>query len=138
MNEPVVIRTIVRILAPFIIMYGLYVQFHGEYSPGGGFQAGVVVAAAFIVYALVYGLDNAQKALSLAVVKTGCALGLILYAGTGVITLLMGGEFLNYSYLLPNPIAGQHLGIIMIEAGVGITVFSVVMVIFYVFAERTR
>lgn len=138
MNDPVVIRTIVRLLAPFIIMYGLYIQFHGEYSPGGGFQAGVIAAAAFIVYALVYGLQNAQNALSLEVVKTGSALGLLLYAGTGVVSLLKNGEFLNYNYLASTPIGGQHLGIFLIEAGVGITVFSVMMVVFYVFAERTQ
>ena len=138
MNEPVVIRTIVRLLAPFIIMYGLYVQFHGEYSPGGGFQAGVIAAAAFIVYALVYGLDYAEKALPPEVAKAGCSLGLLLYAGTGIAAILKGGEFLNYSVLASEPVSGQHLGIFLIEVGVGVTVFSVMMVIFYAFAERTR
>ncbi len=138
MNNTVVIRTIVRLLVPFIIMYGLYIQFHGEYSPGGGFQAGAVAAAAFIVYTLVYGLERAEKALPLEVVKAGCSLGLLLYAGTGVITLIKKGEFLNYSVLTKTSVGGQHLGIFLIEAGVGLTVFSVMMVIFYVFAERTR
>ncbi len=138
MNEPVIIRTVVRILAPFIIMYGLYVQFHGEYSPGGGFQAGVIAAAAFIVFALVYGLDSAEKALPPEVVKAGGALGLLLYAGTGVAAIIKNGEFLNYSVLAAEPVSGQHLGIFLIETGVGITVFSVMMVIFYAFAERTR
>lgn len=138
MNDPVILRTIVRILAPFIILYGLYIQFHGEYSPGGGFQAGVIAAAAFIVYALVYGLDYAEKALSPEVVKAGCAMGVLIYAGTGIAALLKKGEFLNYSALLESPVSGQHLGIFLIEVGVGVTVFSVMMVIFYAFAERTR
>lgn len=138
MNEPVVIRAVVRLLVPFILMYALYVQFHGEISPGGGFQAGVIGAAAFIVYALVYGLDRAERILSQGVVRVGSAMGALIYGTVGVVALIKGGPFLNYSTLLGDAVKGQELGIFSIEIGVGVTVFSVMMVIFYTFAERTR
>ena len=66
------------------------------------------------------------------------AFGLLLYAGTGIATLLLGGEFLNYNVLGSDPLTGQHVGILLIELGVGITVAAVMVMIFYVFAGRGR
>ncbi|MEO2089047.1 MAG: MnhB domain-containing protein, partial [Gemmataceae bacterium] len=59
MNENVVLRAFSKLLIPFILLFGLYVQTHGDYGPGGGFQAGVIFAAAFILYGLVFGIKNA-------------------------------------------------------------------------------
>lgn len=137
MNDDIVLRVVVRLLVPFILMYGLYVQFHGEFSPGGGFQAGVICAAAFIAYALVHGLEETMMILPFGVVRVLSAMGLLLYAGVGVLTMLLGGNFLDYSVLSQDPVSGQKLGILVIELGVGITVFSVTMLIFYVFGERS-
>ena len=36
-----------------MLLFALYVQFHGDYGPGGGFQAGVIVAVGVILHALV-------------------------------------------------------------------------------------
>lgn len=135
MNDHVVLRVVVRLLVPFIFMYGLYVQFHGEYSPGGGFQAGVICAAAFIAYALVYGLDHTLKIIPFGFVRVLSALGLLLYIAVGVVAMAMGGNFLNYSVLMADPVEGQKIGILIIELGVGLTVFSVAMLVFYMFAE---
>ena len=52
MSDYLVLRVIAKLLIPFILLFGFYVQMHGDYGPGGGFQAGVIVAAAFILYAL--------------------------------------------------------------------------------------
>lgn len=137
MNEYIVIRTVVRLLAPFIFMYGLYVQLHGEYSPGGGFQAGVICASAFIAYGLVNGLKELKQSFSFFTVKLLCCLGLLLYLSVGIITMAKGGGFLDYGVLHSNRLIGQQIGIMIIELGVGITVFSVMMLIFYVFGERS-
>lgn len=137
MNELIVLRVVVRFMVPFIFMYGLYVQFHGDYSAGGGFQAGVICAAAFIVHSLVHGLSDTMRVLPLWVVRTGSAVGVLIYGGVGIISMLRGGMFLGYSELLHDPRHGQHLGIILVEIGVGVTVFSVMMLIFYVFGERS-
>ena len=55
MDSYLVLRVVAKLLMPFILIYGLYVQFHGDFGPGGGFQAGVIFAAGFILYALIFG-----------------------------------------------------------------------------------
>jgi len=125
-------------LLPFILMFGLYVQFHGDFGPGGGFQAGVIFAAGFILYAIVYGVDTARKVAPMPLVRALVALGLLLYAGTGVAGILLGGNYLNYSVLAHDPVHGQHLGIMIIEFGVGTTVAAVMLTIFYCFAGRAK
>lgn len=130
-------RIVAKLMIPFLLLFGFYVQFHGDFGPGGGFQAGVIVAAAFILYALVYGLENTQRALPAPVMTALMAGGLFLYIGTGFVTTFLGGEFLNYSVLsAKSEIAGQHLGILVIEFGVGMTVAAVMIAIFKQFAAR--
>ncbi len=138
MRSELILRVAAKVLIPFILLVGLYVQFHGEISPGGGFQAGVICAAAFILYALVFGLETAQEVLPLAVARILAAAGVLIFSGTGVATLLRGGNYLDYDYLAHDPIHGQHYGIILVEIGVLVTVFGVMVVIFYAFAGRAR
>lgn len=127
-----------RLLIPFILLFGLYVQFHGDYGPGGGFQAGAIIAAAIILYSLLEGQDQALRVLPQKVLTGLMAGGAVLYGAVGVATMLLGGNFLDYSVLADNPIAGQHVGIIVIEAGVGITVTGVLLSVFHGFAGRQR
>ncbi|MDY6812767.1 MAG: Na(+)/H(+) antiporter subunit B [Pseudomonadota bacterium] len=134
MNEQVILRVISKLLIPLILLYALYVQFHGDYGPGGGFQAGVIFAAGFILYTLVFGLANVNRVLPPRLLETLIALGVLLYAGVGVATMLLGGNFLDYDVLAHEPKHGQHLGILLVEAGVGITVAAVMIVIFVTFA----
>jgi len=112
------------------------VQFHGDYSPGGGFQAGVIFAAAIILYALLFGLDNTLDVLPPDLLQRTAALGVLIFAGVGVDTMLMGGNFLDYNRLAADGPAGQHLGIFLVELGVGITVASVMLLLYYAFAGR--
>lgn len=139
MSPHVVLKVVSKILIPFIVVYGFYVHFHGEYSPGGGFQAGVILASAVILYALIFGVEAARRAVPPAVVRVGFALGAIVYAGVGFVTVLMGGDFLDYDVLHPDLAhhAGQHMGIILIEIGVLVTVTCVMIAIFYAFAGRS-
>lgn len=136
-NNPI-LRVNTRFLTPIIIVFALYVQFHGDYSPGGGFQAGVIFSSAILLYSLVYGLDSAAKAMSDRVLITTAGIGVLLYAGTGVVSLFMGGEYLNYTLLADGGTLGQHIGIIVIELGVGLTVAAVMMLIFFTFARRIK
>jgi len=137
-DDRVILRVGAKILTPFILIFALYVQFHGEYGPGGGFQAGVIFAAAFVLYALVFGLGNAIKVMPPRVVYICSALGIALYLGVGYASMLRGGEFLNYNVLAHDPADGQHYGIIAVELGVLITVFGVMVALFYAFAGRRR
>ena len=138
MYNNLIVRQVADLFLPIIILFGLYVQFHGDFGPGGGFQAGVIIAVGIILYTLVHGLDETRKLIPESVIRVGMALGVLLYAGVGITSLLLGAEFLNYSVLAAEPLAGQHLGILLIELGVGITVASVMVMIFYAFAGRGR
>ncbi len=135
-HEP--LRIVGKIAIPFILLFALYVQFHGEYSPGGGFQAGALLAAAMILYSLLEGQDAAIAVIPPAVLQAMAAGGALLFGGVGIVTMLMGGNFLEYDVLLDNPVKAQQLGILVIEAGVGITVAGVLMSIYHAFAARGR
>lgn len=132
----VLLRVIAKFLIPLIALFAFYVQFHGDYGPGGGFQAGVILAASVILYALIFGLKAAKKAFPPSWVRIGMTLGVLLYGGTGVATWLLGGEFLNYGVLAHEPSHGQHYGILVIELGVLVTVTTVMIAIFYAFGSR--
>ena len=134
MKEYLVLRVITKLLLPFILLFGLYVQFHGDFGPGGGFQAGVIFAAGFILYAMVYGVRAARKVLPIGILRGGIAGGLLLYALVGVANLMLGENYLNYTPLAGSMKEGQHLGIFLVELGVGITVASVMMTVFFTFA----
>jgi multicomponent Na+:H+ antiporter subunit B len=136
MSHHLVVRVVAKLLIPFILLFALYVQFHGDFGPGGGFQAGVIFASAFILYVLVFGLDNARRVLPDRWVRAGVAMGLLIFGFTGVAALLLGHDYLDYSALRPDPVGGQHLGIFIIEFGVGLTVASVMVAIFFAFAGR--
>ena len=140
MGAPMAFKSVLRVtsklLIPFILLFALYVQFHGDFGPGGGFQAGVIFASAFILYALIFGIETAQKAAPAGPRRLLLAAGLLLYAGVGVAGMALGGNYLNYSVLGADPLSGQHLGILLIELGVGITVAASMVGIFFVFAGR--
>jgi multicomponent Na+:H+ antiporter subunit B len=133
MND-IVLRVVGKLLIPFAVLFALYVQFHGDYGPGGGFQAGVIVAAAVVFYALIYGLPEARRVVPDRVVEAMVALGVLLYAGVGVAGIVLGGNFLDFFVLGADPVSGQHRGIFWVEAGVAITVSGVMLKIFYLFA----
>ncbi len=138
LKSHLVLRVVAKIIIPFTILFALYVQFHGDYGPGGGFQAGVIAAAAILLYTLVFGLSTSVQVVKPALLKFLSAFGVLIYAGTGLASLFLGGNFLDYNVLATDPIAGQHLGIILIELGVGVTVFAAILAIFYAFANRAE
>lgn len=136
MREKPILRVGTKLLIPLILLFALYVQFHGDFGPGGGFQAGVIFASAFILYALVFGIAHARAALPAGVRRQIMVLGVLLYAGTGVVGMLGGGNFLDYSALGDAPATSQHIGIFLVEMGVGMCVFAAMATIFFVFASR--
>lgn len=135
MHHHYVLRVVSKILIPPILLFALYVQFHGDFGPGGGFQAGVIFAAAFVLYALVFGLAAAREVVSDTVLRIVSALGVLLYAGVGIVNMLKGNNFLAYNNLAADPVAGQHLGVLLVEAGVGMTVGAVVISLFVYFSS---
>jgi multicomponent Na+:H+ antiporter subunit B len=138
MRRETVLRVVGKLLIPYMLVFALYVQFHGDYGPGGGFQAGVIAAAAIIFYALIFGLPAARRLVPEWLVETLVALGALIYLGVGFIGLALGGNYLDYFVLSADPVAGQHRGIFWVEIGVLVTVSGVMLKIFYMFAGRGR
>ena len=137
MQQQIILRVVAKIMLPLILMFALYVQFHGDYGPGGGFQAGVIFAAGVILYTMLFGLTNARRIFKRRILGLLAATGVLIYAGVGVSCIIMGGNFLDYSVLSHDPVHGQHLGILLVELGVGITVASVMITLFFKFTWRT-
>jgi len=138
MRLDVVLRVVTKLLLPFILLFAFYVQFHGEDSPGGGFQAGVILGACVILYAMMFGLDRAMRVLPVKVVEKMIPTGVLIYLGTGFLTMALGGDFLDYNLLSHDPAHGQELGVAMIEIGVLVTVAGTMIAIFYGFAGRGK
>ncbi|MGP4028746.1 DUF4040 domain-containing protein [Actinomadura sp. 3N407] len=137
MSEYRVLRVASKILMPFIFIFACYVLFHGDYGPGGGFQGGVIFAAGFVLYGLVFGIRSVERVLPWPVMLGLVPVGVLLYAGLGIANMLLGGTFLDYDTLVPDhPEEGQHIGILIIETAVGITVAAVLIAVFYSFAGR--
>jgi multicomponent Na+:H+ antiporter subunit B len=138
MSFDLILRVGTKFILPFILLFALYVQFHGDFGPGGGFQAGVIVAGMVILLAITFGLDAAHRIAPQWLVQRLVPLGVIIYAGTGVVGLVLGKNYLDYSVLSHEPAHGHELGIFMVEAGVLITVSSTMTALFYAFVERGR
>jgi multicomponent Na+:H+ antiporter subunit B len=131
-----ILRIVGKFLIPLIMLFALYVQFHGDFGPGGGFQAGVIFASAFIIHTLLFGVESTMKVAPEWLLKIIAASGVLLYALVGVAGMMLGANFLDYDVLAGTPIGGQHLGIFLVELGVGLTVASVMMLMFFTFAAR--
>jgi multicomponent Na+:H+ antiporter subunit B len=138
MKRDVILRVIVKLLLPFMLLFALYVQFHGELGPGGGFQAGVIAAGMVILYAIVFGIREAKRIAPPALIERLVPMGVLIYAATGVAGLLTGANFLDYSRLGPDSPHGHEYGIFAVEVGVLVTVASTMIAIFYAFVERGR
>jgi len=135
-EQHLILRIVTKIMIPFILLFAFYVQFHGDFGPGGGFQAGVIFAAAIFLYTMLFGMSTARRVINQSFIQMLAAIGVLIYGSVGVVSLLNGKEFFDYSALSADPVAGQHLGILLIELGVGITVASVMIIIFFNFVGR--
>ncbi|MXW67474.1 MAG: Na(+)/H(+) antiporter subunit B [Gemmatimonadales bacterium] len=139
MTDHTILRVVSKFVLPYVLLFALYVQFHGDYGPGGGFQAGVIFAAGFVLYGMIYGLTAVRRVAPERVIEILIAVGVLIFAGTGVLTMLLGGNFLEYGVLTPAyPASGQHYGILVVELGVGVTVAAVIIAIYSTFAGRGR
>lgn len=153
-DHHVVLRVISKMLIPLIALFAFYVQFHGDLGAGGGFQAGVIMAVAIILHALIFGLGDTVRSFKPSLMRSISALGVVVYAGIGIVCIVNGGGFLDYDYLFTPRVEamippdllgdpghehhwGQHFGILLIEIGVLLTVSSTMVSIFYGFAGRT-
>ncbi len=131
-----VLQIVTKLVIPFVLLFALYVQFHGDYGPGGGFQAGVIFAAAFILHGLIFGMQRTRRVITPTALRILMALGVLIYLGTGIVSMLLGANLLDYNALASDPKHGQHWGIFAVELGVGVTVMAVMISLFYSFASK--
>lgn len=117
-------------MMPLILLYGIYVQLNGEQSPGGGFQAGIIFAVVYILYVSLFDPEIASSIIPFNFFYNGLALGVLIYIGTGIASMIMGGSFLEYAVFSKNFSSAQKIGSMSVELGVGLTVFCA-MVVFY-------
>lgn len=136
LSEQNVLRVVCKMLFPFILIFALYVISHGELGPGGGFQGGVIMAAAFIMFGLIFGVDKLTDKVSPRVLEIMMAVGVLLYAGVGLQNLLAGSNFLDYTIMGDAPGKTEGLGMTLVEYGVGITVTTVFVTIYISLTER--
>ena len=131
MNQNPVFRVVAKILFAPIIMFGLYVQFHGDFGPGGGFQAGVIIAAAFILHALIFGLQAGRQIISARVNLWMMVLGVTIYGAVGIVSMAKGGLFLDYTALTGTVGSCQHLVILAVAFGLALTVNRFILSLFH-------
>ena len=131
MRDQVILRVVAKVTVPFILVFGFYVITHGELGPGGGFQGGVVLAAAFILYGLVFGLEDLEKIIPRRLTDAMAGLGVLIYTGVGLVGIFGGYNFLDYTPLrLTGADAAESWGMTLVEYGVGITVAAVMVIVF--------
>ncbi len=135
----VILRVVSKGFLPVIFLFALYVHFHAKLGPGGAFQGGSIIAAGVMLYALVFGLREAMAAIPPVLTRTAMALGVVIYAGVGVWSMMNGGNYLEYQALFgepPGETDGQYWGIVLVELGVLLTVAGAALTIFYSLAGR--
>ena len=134
-GEDLIIKTSIRLLVPFIQLFGLYVIVHGHYSPGGGFQGGVILGSAFILLALAFDVKTSQEYMSIKANAIMGNAGAAIFVGVGALCAVFGGLFLDYSaldVLIPmGPIEWRSFGIFLVEVGVGLAVMSIMVLLYW-------
>ena len=135
-----VLKIVVSFIIPYLILYAIYIQLNGEVSPGGGFQAGVIFASGIIAFDLLNGSKKTCEFFSEKALIICGIFGVLIYASTGLVSFLFNDNYLNYNSIaktpwVNHPLTGQHIGIFFIEIGVGLTVSSIMCLIYLVLKE---
>lgn len=134
-GESLIIQTAVRILVPFVQLFGLYVIVHGHYSPGGGFQGGVILGSSFIMLGLAFDQSTSMRLMSERANTILGNAGALIFTGVAALCAILGGLFLDYSALdviIPlGPIEWRSFGIFLVEVGVGLAVMSIMASLFW-------
>ena len=137
-----IVETTCRLIIPFIQIFALYVIAHGHHSPGGGFQGGVIFGASLVLFAVAFDLRTVLKRMGERFIAVLCTLGVLIYAGTGMLSMLFGENYLDYGALAPlfrsSVVQARSHGILLVEIGVGIAVMAVMVILYYNLVSRGR
>ena len=128
-SHDIIVKTLARVLIPFIVSYALYVVMHGHHSPGGGFQGGVILAASFVLLGITHGFNQMRRRMSEKMAGIISVTGVFVYGGIGVLCIILGGNYLDYGQLskllLVSRAEARSLGILGVEIGVALAVMAV-------------
>lgn len=138
--DDLIVKTITRLIVPFIQIYGIFIILHGHISPGGGFSGGAVLGSSIILFTLSFGLKKASKKLSHRVSAILESSGILWYILVGLLGIFLGGSFLS------NREAGFFMGeagrllsagiIPLLTVGIGIKVASTMITLFHTIIEE--
>ena len=132
MDSPIILLG-ARLLSPYIMLFGLYVVFHGHYSPGGGLQGGALLASSVLLIRIAGGNAVAGLQVREMVTTPLAAAGIFIYFATGLTALFFGGQFLDYGHL-PNPgidpVMLRYYGLLIIEIGISLAVMAILIMIY--------
>lgn len=140
-HQALIVKTVCRLMIPFMQIFALYVIAHGHHSPGGGFQGGVILGASFILLAISHDIQAVIERFKEKTNLFYIAVGVLLYAGVGATALLFKLNFLDYTYLssiLPmlDAVGARSFGILVVEVGVAVTVMSSMILIYMSLSSR--
>ena len=138
-DDTIIINLLSKFILPILLIFGFYIQSHGDYTPGGGFQAGILFACALCLYYFI-NLNKARKGVvfnreyKISVINwiftLFATIGFVFYIGLGIVSFFITGKFLDFTFL---PFAHNNArGVFIVELGIAFVVFSSVSRIFYI------
>ena len=132
-DDAVIVNLLSKIILPILLIFGFYVHSHGDYTPGGGFQAGIIFACALCLY---YFINPNKNKISYYLLTTLSMLGFVLYTGLGIISFFKTGKFLDFTFLPFNHANAR--GVFIVELGIAFVVFSSVARVFTTLLEALQ
>lgn len=128
-----IVRVICVLMSPLIMMFGIYLISHGHYGPGGGFAGGIVLGVGVILLRITLPGEVSQRWFPSWIGPVGGALGVLAFVATGAVSVVGGGEFLDYAAAELGSMSDvdlRYLGILVVEVAVGLTVAGVMLSLF--------
>lgn len=120
-DDNIIVNLLSKFILPILLIFGFYIHTHGDYTPGGGFQAGVIFACALMLYYFI-NLETNKKRLSNNILTYIAMIGFVFYLGMGLLSFFITGKFLDYTFL---PFEHNNArGVFIVETGIALVVFS--------------
>jgi multicomponent Na+:H+ antiporter subunit B len=134
--HPLILRYIVRLVVPFILMYGIYIIFNGHLTPGGGFSGGTILGAGVALYSAAFGAEKARKFFTFNTFTLCNSIALGFYAIVKGYAFMMGAAGKPTGIPLGTPGDILSAGLILpLNISVGIVVACTIYGLFSLFSE---
>ena len=131
-----ILQTATRFLMPLLLLFAVFLLLRGHNEPGGGFVGGLVVASAFVLSSIAYGVSASRRAL-LVDPATLLGVGLLVAAGSGVPAVLVGLPFMTAAWTTigVGPVAVDVGTPLVFDLGVFLAVIGVVLTIVFTLGD---